>query len=287
MIKLAGWKLICGIPKTLNDVKNIIESTDVPLSPTTFIQKSRTGHIYAIRTNNQLFDMERSMVVYTNQEQRTSKINAQNEVLAYIGEQLNALNERGNEWSEARLHKEINAIVGSWKDYIHTRVKRKENGPRIEWNFKTQQIAVSERSHGKYLLFSTNESLSPNEVVKTYFDKDFIEKVFRTFKTTGEIEPVRHRLERRARVYIFICILAYRLLADLQWRLLKRSDRKDIWRKADEFLHDLELVERVQVKLGNQVKILNLNLTSKSDKTLEMLGFKDLLKETIEVDFKL
>lgn len=107
MIESAGWKLICGIPKTLKEVKNVIDSTDVPLNPSTFVHKSRTGHIYAIKIRDQLFGKERSLVVYTNQERRTSKINTQDEVLADIGQQLNALNEEGNDWSEARLHKAI------------------------------------------------------------------------------------------------------------------------------------------------------------------------------------
>jgi transposase len=287
MIELADWKLICGIPKTLKEAKNIISNTDVPLNPSTFIHKSRTGHIYAIKTHNQLFDKDRSLIVYANQERRTSKINAQNEVLADIGQQLNALSEEGKDWSETSLHKAIKTIVGSWEDYVFTRVKRKGNGSRIEWKYKSQEISVAERLHGKYLLFSTDESLSPDEVVKAYFEKDFVEKVFRTLKTSEEIEPVRHRLERRVRVYIFICVLAYRLLADLQWRLQKPSKRKNVWHEADEFLNDLERVERVQVRLGHQVKILYLNLTGKSQATLEMMGFKDMLKETIEVDFKL
>ena len=287
IIESVGWKLICGVPKTLNDVKNIIADTDVPLSPDTFIHKSRTGHIYAVKTKDQLFDKERSVVVYINQERRTSKVNAQNEVLAFIGQELDALSEKGKEWSEARLHKAIDGVVGSWKDYVRTRVKRTGNGSRIEWNFKNHEIAASERSHGKYLILSTDESLSPQEVVTAYFEKDFVEKVFRTLKTSEEMEPVRHRLERRVRVYIFVCVLAYRLLADLQWHLQKTSDRKDIWNEADAFLHDLERVERIQVRLGHQVKTWNLNLTGKSQKTLEMMGFKDLLKDTIEVDFKL
>ncbi len=45
-------------------------------------------------------------------------------------------------------------------------------------------------------------------------------------------------------------------------------------------MKDLELVERVQVRLGHKVKIWHLNLTGKSQKTLEMMVFKDLLKET-------
>jgi transposase len=287
VIESAHWKLICGIPKTLKDVKNIIDKTEIPLSPETFIHKSRTGHIYAKRTTDQLFDKKRSVVVYVNQERRNNKINDQNEVLAFIGEELNALSEKGKDWPEARLHESIDKIVGSWKEYIFTRVKRNNVVLRIEWNYITQKIEESERSHGKYLIYSTDESIPPQEVVKSYFGKDFVEKVFRTLKTSEELEPVRHRLENRVRVYIFVCVLAYRLLAELQWRLDKFSERKGVWKEADAFIHDLERVERVEVKLGHQVKNWYLNLTGMSDKTLEVIGFKDLFKETIEVDFKL
>jgi transposase len=287
MIELAGWKLICTIPKTLKDVKNIIGKTDIPLIPETFVHKSRTGHIYAKRTTDQLFDKKRSVVVYINQERKTSKTNDQNEVLAFIGEELNALSEKGKDWHEARLHESIDKIVGSWKEYVYTRVKRNNVVPRIEWNYITQKIEESERSHGKYLLYSTDESIPPQEVVKSYFGKDFVEKAFRTLKTSEEMEPVRHRLENRVRVYIFVCVLAYRLLAELQWRLDKFSERKGIWKNADAFIHDLERVERVEVKLGHQVKNWHLNLTGMSDKTLEMIGFKGLFKEAVEVDFNM
>lgn len=287
IVESAGWKLICGIPKTSKDVKNIIEDTEVPISPETFIHKSKTGHIYAIRTSGKLFNEERSVVVYTNQERRISKINDQNEVLAFIGEELNALSIKGNDWSESDLHKAIDGIVGSWKDYVHISVKRKGAGPRIKWKFRNHKIASSERLLGKYLLFSSDESLPSAQVVKAYLEKDFVEKVFRILKTTEEMEPVRHRLERRVRVYIFVCVLAYGLLSNLQWRLEKISNRKDVWKEADAFLHDLERVERVEIRLGYQVRIWHLNLTGISEKTLETIGFKDLLKETTVVDFKM
>lgn len=153
--------------------------------------------------------------------------------------------------------------------------------------YRKNQIKLSERLHGKYMLFSSDESIPSAQVVKAYFEKDFVEKVFRTLKTSEEMEPVRHRLEQRVRVYIFICVLAYRLLAYLQWHLDNLSNRKDVWREADAFLHDLERVERVEIRLGHQVKVWHLNLTGISEKTLEIMGFKELLKESIAVDFKL
>ena len=107
------------------------------------------------------------------------------------------------------------------------------------------------------------------------------------FTISEEMEPVRHRLENRVRVYIFVCVLAYRLLAELQWRLDKFSERKGVWKDADAFIHDIERVERVEVRLGHQVKNWHLNLTGISDKTLEMIGFKGLFKETVEGDFNM
>jgi hypothetical protein len=287
IVEAADWKLICGIPKSSKEVKKIIEDTDVPISPYSFVHKSKTGHIYAKRTTGRLFGDERSVVVYANQERRTSKINDQNEVLAYISEELKALSDKGKDRSEARLLKAIDGIVGFWKDFVHTRVKRKGTGARIEIKFKKRPIALSECLHGKYMLISTDESLPSAKVVKAYFEKDFVEKVFRTLKTTEEMEPVRHRLEQRVRVYIFVCVLAYRLLAYLQWRIEKISDRKDVWKEADAFLHDLERVERVEIRLGHLVRIWHLNLTGISEKTLEIMGFKDLLKENTAIDFRL
>ena len=45
IVEAADWKLICGIPKNSKDVKKIIEDTDVPISPDSFVHKSKTGHI--------------------------------------------------------------------------------------------------------------------------------------------------------------------------------------------------------------------------------------------------
>ena len=169
MIESAGWKLICGVPKSSNEVVNLVDNADLQPSPTTFVQKSRLGHIYAMKSSGQLFGRNRSVAIYLNQDRQMKKINATNEVLAEIGKKLSGLSEKGKELSEADLHKRIDKIVGSWGDYVHTTVKRKSSGPRIEWRFRSKEIEKVNRSHGKYLLLSTDESLSSKTVVKTYF----------------------------------------------------------------------------------------------------------------------
>jgi hypothetical protein len=54
-------------------------------------------------------------------------------------------------------------------------------------------------------------------------------------------------------------MLAYRLLAVLQWRLKQASGRKDSWESAGELLQDLYGVERVNVRFGDEIKTLYLN----------------------------
>ena len=287
LVESAGWNLICGVPKTSNDVCDIVEKTHVPVNPSTFICKSRLGHIYGVKTRDQLYGRKRAVVVYSNQDSRLKKINTQNEALAEIGKELEALSEKGRAWSEVKLHKEIDTIVGSWEGYVRAKVKRKSNGPRIEWKYRTKEITSAERSYGKHLLLSTDETLSANDVVHAYLEKDFIEKVFRTLKTSEEMEPVRHRREWRVRAYLFVCVLAYRLLAVLQYYLLEKFNENETWERADSLLEQLGRVERVQVKLGHQVKTWYLNLSKKNKEILRKIGFPKLFNETVEVDFKM
>jgi transposase len=189
------------------------------------------------------------------------------------------------EWSEKKLHAEIKKILGEYGIFVDTKLSRKRTGKRITWKFNNRKIRDAEMSDGTYLLLSTDEKLSAEDVVNQYLEKDFIEKVFRTMKTTEEIEPVRHRLEGRVRSYLFVCVLAYRLIAYLQHRLRGISKKNDTWERTDSLLAELERVERVKVKLGHQVKTWYLNVPKKTDKTLKELGLADLFKETIDTDF--
>lgn len=281
MVESADWKLICGVPKSSNEVTGIIDSTNLQSVPATFVQKTRLGHIYAMKSSGYLFGRTRSVVVYLNQDRQMKKINATNEVLADIGNKLSELGETGKKLSEAKLHERIDKIVGSWEDCIYTRVKRKGNGPRIDWKYKDKKIASLESTYAKYVLLSTDESLSVKEVVKGYFEKDFIEKVFRTLKTHEEIEPVRHRLEHRVRAYMFVCVLAYRLLSALQFKFEEAKGKECPWEQTFDLLQDLGRVERTEVSFGNEVKTWYLNVTKSISDELKKIKMKDLLKEEI------
>ena len=282
-IEGAGWKVICGVPKSSTEVQNIIEDTTVPIDPMTFTRKSKTDTIYSLKTSGILYGEERKVTVYVNENRRVRNRNALNETLAVIGEELDELSEKGKEWSEGRLHKEIKKKIEGYEDYIRTTAKRTRGIPRIDWEFKSKNIEKANCSPGRYLLLSTDESLSSKSVVKTYFEKDFVEKVFRTFKTEEKIEPVRHRLENRVRAYMFVCVLAYRLLAALRFRLAEAKIEGNPCEQTFELLQSLGRVERVNVKFGKEVKTYYLNQTNKMKDILKKIGMKDLLVEEIRL----
>jgi len=67
-----------------------------------------------------------------------------------------------------------------------------------------------------------------------YFNKDIVEKAFRSLKGITQLRPVRHWLAERVHAHVFLCYLAYLLLSLLQYRLRDRlHGRKCLARAGD------------------------------------------------------
>jgi len=67
----------------------------------------------------------------------------------------------------------------------------------------------------------TTASLSKEEMVRIYFDKDVVEKAFRNLKGITKLRPIRHWLYNRVIAHVFICYLSYLLISILKMRLAK------------------------------------------------------------------
>ena len=57
------------------------------------------------------------------------------------------------------------------------------------------------------------------KMLSLYFDKDVVEKAFRSLKGITQLRPIRHWLAERVHAHVFLCYLAYLLLSLLQYRL--------------------------------------------------------------------
>jgi transposase len=80
------------------------------------------------------------------------------------------------------------------------------------------QLAAAEEFDGYSCVFCTRP-LPPDQMLSLYFDKDLVEKAFRSLKGITQLRPIRHWLADRVRAHVFLCYLAYLLLSLLQYRL--------------------------------------------------------------------
>lgn len=69
-------------------------------------------------------------------------------------------------------------------------------------------VKAAERLDGKYLLRTSDDTLSAEDVALGYKQLIEIEDAFRTLKQTLELRPVYHRLEDRIRAHILLSWLA-------------------------------------------------------------------------------
>jgi len=275
-----GWHLLGGLAKSSNEVRAILDTVEVPETPQSFVKRSKTGGIHAVKVRAPLWGSEREVVVYTNADKAVADRIERNEALSNIGEALTALATKGAEWSEAKLHAAIREVVGDWGEFLSVRVQRGGKTPRILWEYRDREVKRAARQDGKYALLCTDEGLSAREVVRAYLGKDFVEKCFRTAKTFVELEPVRHRRERRVRAYLFVCMLALRLASALRYRLVDGGIEEDaVAEEQERLLEDLGRVERVQVRLGRETRTWYLNVTKRIRDDLRRAKLRDLLRE--------
>jgi len=87
-------------------------------------------------------------------------------------------------------------------------------------HLRTAQLTAAEEFDGYSCLFCTR-SLPLDQMLSLYFNKDIIEKAFRSLKGIIQLRPIRHWLAERVHAHVFLCYLAYLLLSLLQYRLRK------------------------------------------------------------------
>ena len=132
-----------------------------------------------------------------------------------------------------------------------------------------QALAQAEEFDGYTCLFST-ALLNKEDMLRFYFDKDLVEKAFRSLKGITRLRPVRHWLYNRVTAHVFLCYLAYLLLALLQYQL------KKLGITAEEALMELDSMYKVYLRderKGFQVT-RTVTMTKKQEQILKAVNKK-------------
>jgi hypothetical protein len=98
------------------------------------------------------------------------------------------------------------------------------------------KVRAEERLDGKFLLSTSDPDLSAEDVALGYKNLLEAERAFRDLKTTLELRPIWHRLERRIRAHVLLCWLALLLV-----RVAERQT-SSTWRRINTELGRLHLV---------------------------------------------
>ena len=178
---------------------------------------------------------------------------------------------------------------------VERKIKKLRMEKLFELQLKEREISLSlfqekleelQKLDGCYVIKTDIEAEVMNkEVVHSrYKDLGKVETAFRNMKTfLLELRPLYHRLAKRTRACVFVCMLAYKIAKVMQDRLKEQQVINDDSMKS--FKSCLDLIEKIQIaryKIGKmEFKKLPTLLHSEQEIILDALKVKLNFKESI------
>jgi transposase len=150
------------------------------------------------------------------------------EHLKFLQEELARLKELDKE-AHTKAHCRLNSHP-TYKRYLCT---DKKGNLRIN----TSAIKKMERLDGKYLIRTSDDTLSIEDVALGYKQLLQVESAFRSLKQTLELRPVYHRKEERIRAHVLICWLALMLVRVIE------NQTGLTWNTVEKELQAIDLIE--------------------------------------------
>jgi len=246
-IKALRWKVICGLPldASLKKVLRSVIGRERFLEYRNRIRLQKTV-FYAIRKSYVVGTIRGRIALCFNEQQRKDLRES-----------------RYDEVTQAQtLLRQGKRVKPGMEEYFDPRGQ-----------LSAEKLKEAEEFDGYSVVFTT-AALSPEEMVRMYFEKDLVEKCFQSLKGVIRVRPVRHWLYNRVNSHVFICYLAYLLLALLRMRLKKLEIT------PDEALKELDSMYKVYMhdeKKGFKLTRV-VTLTKKQEDILKAVD-RRLLKE--------
>ena len=171
---------------------------------------ARPGRFKAVRENLEVKEIivgdgerRRRFILVRNPQQAERDRKDRESILAQVKEELKRIGDlKGAPHTKACCDLIAHPVLGR---YVYT---DRRGQPRLN----KAKIKEEERLDGKYLLSTSDNTLSPEDVALGYKQLYEVEDAFRTLKTTLSLRPIYHRLEDRIRSHVLISWLALLLV---------------------------------------------------------------------------
>jgi transposase len=215
----SGFDTICGLKKSVREVKEIISEAECLEKEEDLVR----ADISAVELTKEFAGRERKMVVYKSHEKAKEAKECREMKLAKALKELDAYAAKvnaGNYRNVKRVAGKVKELSKGVSKYIKSDITVENGSVRLGIKRRDDRIKEAQWLDGKYLLMCTDLNLTKEEIISAYFDKDGIEKAFRSMKGHG-MRPIRHWLLNRVKASIFVGYLALLLLATLGYLLNK------------------------------------------------------------------
>jgi transposase len=186
-------------------------------------------------------------------------------VIAYNPQQAEA-DRITREKNLERLRCELEALNGKKRKKPECRLLLHPSRGRYVKELKSGKFKIDlakvkqeEALDGKYLLSTSDESLSVEDVALGYKQLLEVERAFRTLKSSLSLRPIYHSKDDRIRSHVLICWLALLLVriaeveTDMSWALIRRVMQR---LHLGEFLNEKNRVLRHTALSADQANIL-------------------------------
>jgi len=164
------------------------------------------GRYHEIRENLKVKEViigkgerRRRFVVVYNPEQARKDRATRERTLKKIQEALKRLGEQ-----KGRAHRRAVCALLSHRTMGRYLKQLKSGQIRID----RKKVKAEEALDGKYLLSTSDDSLTAEDVALGYKQLMEVERAFRTLKTTLELRPIYHRKDERIKAHVLLCFLA-------------------------------------------------------------------------------
>lgn len=125
-------------------------------------------------------------------------------------EKVQSMTGKGRLKNAASIGVRIGKIINKYKVAKHFILDVRDDG--FDYRINEESVAIEAALDGIYVIRTNvrKERISAEATVHSYKKLSQVERAFRSFKTIDlHVRPIRHRLEKRVRAHIFLCMLAY------------------------------------------------------------------------------
>lgn len=212
-----NWKVLGGVPMN-KGIKNFISKMDLA---------KLENYRYRLEQGNSIFYVKTFPY----------------EIGGVLGKLAIILNpQKKYDLKQERLHRLSTALMDN-------AISAKDSGLKkfitSSGKINTHALKRIERYDGLSFIFTTSKISSEN-IIKTYFDKDLIERAFKSLKSVLALPPLRHWLDGKITGHLFICYLSLVLLTTFRFLLQKSSKMSLQGVTAERALRELQSVYMIE-----------------------------------------